>query len=144
MRKVRRNKLRKTMSIPEVSLTPLIDTALTLLIIFMVTTPMMQSVIKVELPKAKAQASQDMNNESLMVALDGKGDIYINKKKMTLEGLVEYLQKSVARVPKNNIVFIHGDKSLPYDKIITTFDAISGIKGIEHVALVTQIGRASC
>ncbi|OGB97395.1 hypothetical protein A3F06_02735 [candidate division TM6 bacterium RIFCSPHIGHO2_12_FULL_36_22] len=138
MRKVRRNKLRKTMSIPEVSLTPLIDTALTLLIIFMVTTPMMQSVIKVELPKAKAQASQDMNNESLMVALDGKGDIYLNKKKMTLEGLVEYLQKSVARVPKNNIVFIHGDKSLPYDKIITTFDAISGIKGIEHVALVTQ------
>ena len=107
MRKVRRNKLRKTMSIPEVSLTPLIDTALTLLIIFMVTTPMMQSVIKVELPKAKAQASQDMNNESLMVALDGKGDIYLNKKKMTLEGLVEYLQKSVARVPKNNIVFIH-------------------------------------
>ena len=138
MRKVRRNKLRKTMSIPEVSLTPLIDTALTLLIIFMVTTPMMQSVIKVELPKAKAQASQDMNNESLMVALDGKGDIYLNKKKMTLEGLVEYLQKSLARVPKNNIVFIHGDKSLPYDKIITTFDAISGIKGIEHVALVTQ------
>src|SRR3990167_185757 len=124
MRKVRRNKLRKTMSIPEVSLTPLIDTALTLLIIFMVTAPMMQSVIKVELPKAKAQASQDMNNESLMVALDGKGDIYLNKKKMTLEGLVEYFQKSVAVKKKNNFFFISGKKSLPYKKIIPIFDKI--------------------
>ncbi len=138
MRKVRRSKLRKTLVVPEVSLTPLIDTALTLLIIFMVTAPMMQSVIKVELPKAKSQVSQDMNKESLMVSLDSKGDIFLNKKKMTLIQLVEYLQKSIARAPKNNVVFIHGDKSLPYDKIITTFDAVSGIKGIEHVALVTQ------
>ncbi|MBT4855837.1 biopolymer transporter ExbD [bacterium] len=138
MRKIRRSKLRKNISVPEVSLTPLIDTALTLLIIFMITAPMMHSVIKVDLPKAKEQAPQDFNKESLMVSIDKAGVIFINKEKVSLSALIDYLKKSLVRDPKNNIVFIHGDKSLPYETIITTFDQVSAIKGIEHVALVTQ------
>jgi len=138
MRRHRRSNLRKNISIPEVSLTPLIDTALTLLIIFMITAPMMHSVIKVDLPKAKEQKQQDFSQESLMVSLDKNGDIFLNKKKFSLAGLADTIAKSVAKNPKNNIVFIHGDKSLPYDTIIKTFDKVSTIQGVEHVALVTQ------
>ena len=60
MRKWRR---RQMVSMKEISLTPLIDTALTLLIIFMITAPMMQNSIKVQLPKGKAKEADTVNKE---------------------------------------------------------------------------------
>lgn len=136
--KRRRRTLRKTISVPEISLTPLIDTALTLLIIFMITAPMMHSIIKVDLPKASQQEKPDFNDESIEVSINKDGDVFINKKKVSASELVVDIEKKLAANPKNNIVFIFGDKTLPYERVIETFDKVSAIKGVGHVALVTQ------
>ena len=57
-RSLRRSRRSSSMGIPEITLTPLIDTALTLLIIFMVTSPMINNGIKVDLPQGKVQEIQ--------------------------------------------------------------------------------------
>ena len=62
-------------------MTPLIDTALTLLIIFMIATPVLQNAIKVTLPRGNAQEEAHNNQHELVVFIDKNGDFYINKDK---------------------------------------------------------------
>ena len=65
----RRYKRSQATGIPEITLTPLIDTALTLLVIFMVTSPLINNAIKVDLPKGNAQEAQGVQ-EDLVVHID--------------------------------------------------------------------------
>jgi len=140
---IRRRVRRKPLAFPEVSLTPLIDTALTLLIIFMITAPMMRMTIKVDLPDAKTSETTKIEDKSITVEMDEHGTIHFNGKKYNLknekrdlQSLKEAISKTVTK--ENNTVFLFGDKALRYERIIKLFDVINAIDGVQHVALVTQ------
>jgi len=134
---------RQPLEFPEISLTPLIDTALTLLIIFMISAPMMRMTIKVDLPDAKTSQTTKVEDKSITVEMDANGIIHfgkktynLNDKKRDLQALKEAVSRQVTR--QNNTVFLFGDKLLRYEKIIKLFDVINAIDGVQHVALVTQ------
>lgn len=121
----------------ELSLTPLIDTALTLLIIFMVAAPMMtRHAIKVTLPDGSAQEAENTKQE-LVVHVDKKGAIFFEDKKMTLDQLIAHLKKTV-QPKKQQTVFVFGDKSGLYGDVIKIVDQIKVVGGIEYVALAMQ------
>ena len=76
---MRRRKQIKRVMLPEISLTPLIDVALTLLVIFMLTTPMLQTTLDIKLPQGKGSSSQQ-SNQAVEICVDKSGLIYIDNK----------------------------------------------------------------
>lgn len=98
----------------EITLTPLIDTALTLLIIFMVTTPMIHNSIKVDLPEGKAKESEQASQEIVLV-IDKQEQLFCNNQKVTIETLLPTIQAEVEKFNKQhagaaNSLWIHVDR----------------------------------
>ena len=134
-----RRKLRQSQEqLPEISLTPLIDTALTLLIIFMVTTPMLQkeNALQVELPKGNVKETQETQKEDLTVVITKKGEISFNDKIINEKDLIVVLQKAIG-TKQEKTVFVKADTGASYGKVIELVDAIKHVGGIKYVALAT-------
>lgn len=139
MRPLQRKK-RRILSQPEITLTPLIDTALTLLIIFMVTTPMIQNSIKIDLPKGQAQEGGKEAQE-LVVTIDKKDTIYCNKKPVTLETLGDEIRTCLATVShkESKRVWVKVDRqSCSADSLIRVIDCIKVVGGVKDVAIATE------
>jgi len=134
---------REPLKLPEITLVPLIDTALTLLIIFMITAPMMRLSIKVELPDSKTAQATKVEEESIVVEMDAQGRVHCGEKTYTpeqdstqLAALKRDINRRITRT--NNAIFLFADRSLRYQKIVDLFDVLNAIEGVQHVALVTQ------
>ena len=83
MKNFRSRRGRRSVGLPEVTLTPLIDTALTLLVIFMITTPMMNNVIKINLPSSSVNEGDSKDQQETIVYIDKQGKLYLNGNKNT-------------------------------------------------------------
>jgi len=119
----------------DISLTPLIDTALTLLIIFMIATPMMHNAIRVTLPKGSAQEAGTAQQE-LVVYVDAQGAYFFNNEKMTLAEIVSAL-KGAVKDQKEQTVFVKADAQASYGAVIELVDTVKVVGGLKHVALAT-------
>ena len=95
MRRERR-RVSRHISMPDINLTPLIDTALVLLVVFMVTSPMLQNGlnIDVKLPEGNMQELKESKQE-LIVSVANNGKLFFNNKEFDLEGLVNELKQKV-------------------------------------------------
>lgn len=138
-RRIRREPLR----FPEIIVTPLVDVALTLLIIFMVTAPMMKMSIKIDLPDSKTAQTTKVEEESIVVEMDTTGAIHFGKKvyDITLNNnaLTTFKHDIAHRVTRtNNVVFLFADRTLRYQRIVDLFDILNAIDGVRNVSLVTQ------
>ena len=97
MRPLRRKK--RHSSVPsEISLTPLIDVALTLLVIFMITAPVVNNSIKIDLPQGNAQEGGKEPQE-VIVAIDSKETIYCNNVMVTMDTLGREIQNCITKLP---------------------------------------------
>lgn len=122
---------------PSLTLTPLIDTALTLLIIFMITAPMMRNAIKVSLPEGSAKEAGESKQE-LVVYMNAKEQIFFNDQQISLDNLIATLQECVGE-SKEQTVFVRADKSVQYGTVIKVVDQIKVVGGVNYVALATQV-----
>lgn len=127
----------RSVGVPEISMTPLIDVALTLLVIFMITTPMMQNVIKVELPSSRINESESQTQQELIVYVDKDQKIYLNGKEYSLNLLLTELQKIIKK-DADEVVFVKADQAVPYGKVIDLVDTLKVSGGIKYVALATK------
>ncbi len=128
----RENGLRTTLA--EINVTPLVDVMLVLLIIFMVTAPMMQTNININLPKAATGTQPKSADLVLTVARDRY--VYLNERPINLYLLEETLKNYNFR-EERKILFLKADKSLPYGYVIEVMDIIKKA-GIETVGLVVE------
>src|SRR5688572_27078164 len=122
--KVRRFRQREH-KMQEINVMPLVDVALTLLIIFMVATPMMHNVIKVELPSSRIDDGmpQSHTQQELTVYIDKNKKIYLNGQQYALEALLKTLQKMVKK-GSDEIVFVKADQGVSYGTVIDLVDTI--------------------
>lgn len=120
----------------ELSLTPLIDTALTLLIIFMIAAPMMRNAIKITLPDGSAKEAGDVKQE-LIVYIDEKERIFFNDIEMSLEKMIPEIKNKVGN-NKQQTIFVRADRAVQYGKVIKVVDQIKVVGGVDYVALATQ------
>jgi len=140
---MRRHKMRRLKqrghSMPEMNVMPLVDVALTLLIIFMVATPMMNNVIKVELPSSRIDDGmpQSHTQQDLTVYIDKHKKIYLNGVQYNLDALLTALRKIVKK-DSEDIVFVKADQAVPYGHVIDLVDTIKVTGGIKYVALATK------
>ena len=123
-------------SISEINVTPFVDVMLVLLIIFMVTAPLLTAGIKVNLPESSSVLKNE-KNDPVTISMNSKGEIYIQKKKMSAENLIKKL--SALRAQNKDLkIYIKGDKNLNYGKIMDLMAFINK-SGFKKVALVTKL-----
>jgi len=133
-RKARRH---KAALMSEINVTPFVDVMLVLLIIFMVTAPLMSTGIKVNLPESNlSQLENEKKEDPIQVIVDKKGDLYIQKTKVTFEQLGPKLSE-MTKQNKNIQIYVKGDKDVPYGTVIRAISAINE-EGYSKVGLVTQ------
>ncbi len=137
-----RRKRRITTPHLEVSLTPLIDTALTLLIIFMVTTPMIQNSILINLPKGHAKEGGTQAQE-LVVTIDRNEKIYFNNNPIEHKQLSDEIRKVIMPEDQEKRVWVKVDEACSTKCLIETIDSIKIIGGVKDVAIATEQARAA-
>ena len=121
-------------SLSEINVTPLVDVMLVLLIIFMVTAPMMQSGIGVNLPQAETNSSPA--EEGLTMTITQDRYIHIGESPINIF-LLENKLKEYFYGKDKRVVFIRADESLPYGYVINVLD-ITKKAGVEVVGLVVK------
>ncbi len=119
----------------EINITPMLDLAYVLLIIFIIMTTASVQGIKVNLPKASAAPSlAKAKTKAITVAEDGK--IYLDTYPVTMAELETRLRGFKAEIPDLPVV-IKGDAKVQYEKVIEVMDLL-GRLDITHLGLVTQ------
>ena len=119
----------------EINVTPLVDVMLVLLVIFMVTAPMMQQGVQVNLPKADAKA-MTQPEETVMVSINGNGKLFLNKDEVVPDQLRDKLTTLfVSRAKKE--VFLKADSAVPYGDVVKIMADIKGA-GVERLCMVTE------
>ncbi len=121
----------------DLSMTPLIDVALTLLIMFMVATPIIHNAIKVTLPRGQAQEASTNNIDELIVFIDKHGDFYIDALHINKTDIIAHIKKIVGD-NKEKTVYVKADTSVSYGTVLELVDEIKSIGGVKYVALATQ------
>ncbi len=121
-------------SLSEINVTPFIDVMLVLLVIFMITAPMMQSGIGVNLPQAETTSAPA--EEGLTISITKDRFIHMGDAVININLLEKKLQEYFSDKDKK-IVFIQADEGLSYGFFIDTLDIIKKA-GIESVGLVTE------
>jgi biopolymer transport protein TolR len=129
----RGNSDRGTMS--QINVTPLVDVMLVLLVIFMVTAPMMQQGVQVNLPKAETKALPSPE-ESVVVSIERSGKVFINAAEIPASDLRTKLSDMFASRTKKE-VFLKADTDVPYGEVVKTMAEIKGA-GIERLGMVTE------
>ncbi len=119
----------------QINVTPFVDVMLVLLIIFMVTAPMMQEGIDVNLPKVEA-SGLEKTTEPIVITINRKGHIYINDKKF---GASEFRKKikAIAKRKQGEMVLLKADKAVPYGSVISAMASIRRA-GIERIGMITE------
>jgi biopolymer transport protein ExbD len=118
----------------EINVTSLVDVTLVLLIIFMITSPLMQLGIEVNLPKASAKPIE--KRETLTITVRKDGALSIAGELVPLAALGQSLERARARGAKG--VLIRADQQVPYGAVVKVLDAARK-HGIVEVGLVTEL-----
>jgi biopolymer transport protein TolR len=119
----------------EINVTPLVDVMLVLLIIFMVTAPLMTSAINVDLPKTNA-TPVSADSTPITVSVDAEGKVFLADTQVDLPDLVTRLS-AIAQDQKDRRIFVRGDKSNSYGRIIEVMGTIV-TGGFTKVALLSE------
>ncbi|MBI3060095.1 MAG: protein TolR [Deltaproteobacteria bacterium] len=122
-------------TISQINVTPLVDVMLVLLVIFMVTAPIIQQGVQVNLPQAKAGAIPG-KEEQLVVAITRSGKIYLNDNPMTLTELGLKL-RAIRQLRQDREVYLRADQDVRYGIVMRTIAEIKQA-GIEKLGMVTR------
>ncbi len=117
-------------ALSEINVTPFVDVMLVLLIIFMVTAPLLQQGIDVNLPQAKGKELAPAERVIITIKKDGK--IYLDKTGIRMNEL-----KSKLALLSNRDVFLKADKDVPYGIVVEVMGELREI-GIEKLGMVTE------
>ncbi len=120
----------------EINVTPMVDVMLVLLIIFMVTAPLMQQGVKVDLPDADTAPMKSSTQEKLILTLTKDGKAYLGKTEIPVERITELLSTN-EKLKLDKELYLHADQELPYGLVVKVMAAAKA-GGADSLAMVTE------
>ena len=119
----------------EINVTPLVDVMLVLLIIFMITAPMMNTGVDLDLPQVSAKNIEDPEGK-LVLSIEKNNKIHLGGTLVTWADLETKL-KANERVQKESELYIEADTALPYGVVVTAM-AVAKNAGVQKVMMLTE------
>jgi len=129
----RRTTIKPLQTMNEVNMTPLIDLTFLLLITFIITMPLVEQGIPVNLPKGKSEAIDQ--KESRAISVDVGGQVFLDKAPVSMEELATEMQRLAASDP-DTPVLVRADEKLHYGKVVGVLRILHDAQ-IKRMALVT-------
>ena len=123
-------------SISQINVVPLVDVMLVLLVIFMVTAPILQQGVQVDLPQAKAGALSG-EEEQLVVTVDKQGKVFLNDAAIDMDELAAKLT-AITRIRPEKQVFLRADRTVPYGEVVRVMAAVRGA-GVQSLGMITEL-----
>lgn len=121
----------------EINVTPLVDVMLVLLIIFMITTPLMNHKVKVQLPQAVVEKKEEKKQQipPVTISVTEAGELFLNDEPATRQAIESRLSVEAQKTPQPPVQ-IRGDKTTPY-RLINEVVKIAQAQGMAKVGFVT-------
>ena len=121
-------------SLADSNITPLVDVVLVLLVIFMISVPVLQSGIQVNVPKTRTV--KEITQQRTVVTIDRDQNIFLNDKQINIHELTQTLHAQSAD-PAHQVIYLRADEQVPFGAFAHVMDAVKQA-GITNVSIVTQ------
>ena len=121
-------------SLSDINIVPFVDVVLVLLIIFMITAPILQSGIEVELPKTRTV--KEITEERLVITIDRAQRVYLGNEPVNVRQLGALIRQRTPN-PETDAVFVRCDATVPFGSFATVVDELRQ-SGIQNVSVVTE------
>jgi biopolymer transport protein ExbD/biopolymer transport protein TolR len=120
-------------SLAEINMVPFIDVVLVLLIIFMITAPILQSGIEVDVPKT--HTVKELTEQHVVVTIDKAQRIYLGDEPVNIHQLADKIRKQLKK--PQDVVYLRADETIPFGAFATVIDSLRQ-SGIANISIVTQ------
>jgi len=121
-------------SLADINVTPFVDVVLVLLIIFMLTAPILQSGIEVNVPKTRTV--KEITEERLVITIDRSQRVFLGNDPININQIGARLRARL-RDPGRQSIFLRADQNVPFGAFATVMDAVKQA-GITNVSIVTE------
>jgi biopolymer transport protein TolR len=121
-------------SLSEINITPLVDVVLVLLVIFMLTAPVLQSGIEVNVPKTKTV--REITQQRMVVTINKDQEVFLQDKPVNLADLPSLLTQPGVDTTQQ-VIYVEADERVPFGAFASVMDAVKQA-GITHISIVTQ------
>lgn len=133
-----RHKKRQFAHMQELPLTPLVDMALTLLIVFMIASQAMHNGIKIDLPQGGSKDNVAIS-EKITLIIDKLSNVYLGKVRVDIDNLSEVISIDMLHENKG-LLFIQADQALAYGVVFDLIERLKRLQGVKQVVLSSKNG----
>lgn len=119
-------------SLADINITPLVDVVLVLLVIFMITAPVLQSGIDVNVPKTRTV--REITEQRMVLTIAKDGTVYLDDKMINVHDLAARLHTSD---PSKQIIYLRADQAVPFGLFANVMDSVKQA-GITNISIITQ------
>jgi biopolymer transport protein ExbD/biopolymer transport protein TolR len=121
-------------SLADINITPLVDVVLVLLVIFMITAPVLQSGIEVNVPKTRTV--REITEERMVVTIDHDQKVFLGDQAVNIHELPQKFHRA-GTDPAHQVIYLRADQTVPFGAFANVMDAVKQA-GITNVSIVTQ------
>ncbi len=121
-------------SLADINVTPFVDVVLVLLVMFMVTAPVLQSGIEVQVPRTRTV--KEISEERLVITINREQQVFLNNDPVNINQIGAKIHEKI-RDPQGQAIYVRADENVPFGAFATVMDAVKS-SGISNVSIVTQ------
>jgi len=118
----------------EINMTPLVDIMLVLLVIFLITAPILNSAININLPKENARPITE--NKVITISITKNGEYFLEETKMSSHEIADHLEK-ISKENSQQLIHIRADESVSYG-LVSKILSIAQNSGLNNISFITQ------
>ena len=126
----------------DINVTPMADIMLVLLIIFMITTPLLQEGVTVNLPDARnpLEDKEAGSEGAVVIALNRDGRLFLKKEPISDDDLYDFLVKKYSAGEVNRTVYLRADETLNYGRVVEVVDGCRRA-GVDRIGLMAELEK---